>query len=584
MLKRLLLQNFKCFHNHEIPFRPTTILVGRNNAGKSTIVEALRLVSLVINRYQFLSYRGVPDWLDIPTRSRGVSPSLKGMEFSFDSVFHRYGDPPAAITAEFDTGETVKVYIGPDVHVHAVIEDSTKQLITTKGQAQKIQLPEVNILPQVAPLAREEQILTPDYVRSALSSALAPLHFRNQLNLFYDFFFEDFKQIAEDTWPGLRITELTGRSVLPGGDLSLLVQDGDFVAEVGLMGHGLQMWLQAMWFLARIKKESTVILDEPDVYMHADLQRRLIRLLRSHYNQNIIATHSTEIMSEVEADQVLIVDRKENKSKFTTSLSAVQSFIEHIGGTHNIQLARLWSSKRFILVEGKDVRIFKRLQNILFPDSREPFDTIPNMSIGGWGGWNYAIGSSMVLKNEGGQDITTYCIFDSDYHIAEDINKRHKDAKKRGVQLHIWSRKEIENYLLVPEAIQRVVSSGIRGQITPPSTERITKQIDKIAKSLKNSVMDAISTEFLASNKAGGVRVANSAARKQVEDAWKSREGRFSIVSGKKVISKLSEWSQKKFDVSISATAIVRALRINEIPDELVTVLSAIEECKTFVS
>ena len=299
MLTKLCLKNFKCFDDHELSFRPTTVIVGRNNAGKSTIVEALRLVSIVVNRYQFLNYSDVPNWLDIPRSSRGVSPSIKGMEFNFENVFHRYGDPPAIITATFNTLNTIDIYVGEDDKLHVVIKNSDRKPITTKSQAKDIKLPQVNILPQVAPLARKEEILTPEYVRSAVSSPLSHLHFRNQLNLFYDSFYEDFKKIAESTWPGLRILELDGKSKLHGGKLSLFVQDGDFVAEVGMMGHGLQMWLQTMWFLSCVKKDSTVILDEPDVYMHADLQRRLIRLLMGRYQQNIIATHSTEIMAEV---------------------------------------------------------------------------------------------------------------------------------------------------------------------------------------------------------------------------------------------------------------------------------------------
>jgi predicted ATP-dependent endonuclease of OLD family len=66
MLTQLRLKNFRCFDDHTIPLRPTTIIVGRNNAGKSTIVEALRLVSLVENRYGALNFTSPPDWLDIP--------------------------------------------------------------------------------------------------------------------------------------------------------------------------------------------------------------------------------------------------------------------------------------------------------------------------------------------------------------------------------------------------------------------------------------------------------------------------------------------------------------------------------------
>jgi AAA15 family ATPase/GTPase len=64
MLTKLRLQNFRCFKDHVVPLHPTTIIVGRNNAGKSTIVEALRLVSIIVNRYQFLNFSDVPDWLE----------------------------------------------------------------------------------------------------------------------------------------------------------------------------------------------------------------------------------------------------------------------------------------------------------------------------------------------------------------------------------------------------------------------------------------------------------------------------------------------------------------------------------------
>ena len=236
---------------------------------------------------------------------------------------------------------------------------------------------------------------------------------------------------------------------------------------------------------------------------------------------------------------MLVVDRKRSKSKFTTSLPAVQRVFDYIGSTHNIQLARLWTSRRFLLVEGKDIRLLKQIQNTLFPDSQEPFDTIPNMSIGGWGGWNLAVGTSMVLKNAGGQEIITYCILDSDYHTAEQIDERQEEAKRRGVQLHIWTRKEIENYLLVPAAIYRFISSRIENSTIPPDVNKIVEQIDSIVENSKDGILDAIATEYLAQNKAGGVSLANRLARQKIENAWKTQEGRLSIVSGKKVITEL---------------------------------------------
>lgn len=76
MLTKLQHQNCRCFSDHVIPFRQTTIIVGRNISGKSTINEALRLVSIVVSRYQSLNFSDAPTWADVPRWCRGVYPSL----------------------------------------------------------------------------------------------------------------------------------------------------------------------------------------------------------------------------------------------------------------------------------------------------------------------------------------------------------------------------------------------------------------------------------------------------------------------------------------------------------------------------
>lgn len=580
MLKSLNLENYRCFDLHEVEFKPISIVVGPNNAGKSTLVEALRLVSLITNRFKNLTYKNIPSWTDFPLLYKGISPSIEGLELNLSTIFYAYSEPPALIKATFTNGEKITICLGPEEKIFTIIE-SSNQCVSSKAQANKTNIPNVVALPQIGPLAYEEDILLPDYIRRSAFSYLASLHFRNQLNLFYDYF-DEFKELAENSWPGLSIQNLEGQGGSPGDPLSLFVRDKNFVAEVSCMGHGLQMWLQTIWFLARTKEDSTVILDEPDVYMHADLQRKLIRLIRDKYKQLIIATHSIEIMSEVDADQILVVERKKRKSNFTTSLPAVQRFIDNIGGVQNIQLARLWSSKKCLLIEGKDISILKIIQNKLFPNSLEPFDTIPNLSIGGWGGWNYAIGSSMVLKNAVGEKIVTYCILDSDFHTPAQIKKRKDKANEHDVQLHIWKRKEIENYLIIPEAIQRCIANRVDESKTPPSKDVIKHKIDNLIKNYKDDVLDAIANEFLSQDKKGGLAKANRTARKIVSEHWKSEDGRYSIVSGKKLLSELSNWSNKRYEVSFGINAITQEVKTNEVPTEMKTIISKIESKKRF--
>jgi predicted ATP-dependent endonuclease of OLD family len=475
MLKNLTLENYRCFSHHQITLKDLSIIVGKNNAGKSTLIEAFRLLSLVTNRYKHLALSNVPNWLDAPLYYKGVSPSLKGLEFFYENIFHLYQDPPATITAEFINKSKVKMFIGPDSKLHAVLIGSNGKALDTRGKINNINLMPIYILPQISPVLKDEKPLVEEYVKSNLASSLASHHFRNQLQYLREHFF-DFKKLSESTWHGLRIREFVAGNKFEERNPSLFVQDESFVAEIGWMGHGLQMWLQVMWFLARIPKNATVILDEPDVYMHADLQRKLIRFLKTRYKQIIIATHSIEIMSEVDPENILVIDKSKKSSMYTSSFPAVQKLIQHIGSLQNIQLARLWSAKKILLVEGKDNAILKRLQNTMFKDSEEPFDMLPNMAIGGWGGWSYAIGSSMLMKNAVDSSIVTYCILDSDYHNKEEIKDRYKDAHDKQVRLHIWQRKEIENYLLVPVAIFRIISKGKRSS-KPLSVEIICNKL-----------------------------------------------------------------------------------------------------------
>src|SRR5216684_3070456 len=170
LLTELVLDNFRCFKHHIIPLREKTIIVGRNNAGKSTIAEALRLVSLVVDRYRSLAYKPPPNWLEIHKSAKGVAPSLDNQDFNFDKIFHRYNDPPASVLAKFSDGANITVYVGPESGIHAVLRTRRGKIVDSKSAAEGLNLPRLGILPQVGPVAAKETILKADYVRKTLSS------------------------------------------------------------------------------------------------------------------------------------------------------------------------------------------------------------------------------------------------------------------------------------------------------------------------------------------------------------------------------------------------------------------------------
>lgn len=583
MLKTLTLQNFRGFERHELPLREMTVVVGRNNAGKSTVVEALRLISIVVSRYRRLQFHPGPDWCPAGRISYGVRPSLRNTEINFQGMFHHYDEPPGIITAEFAGGQTVTVYIADAEKFHAVIRDGEGRIVKTQAGARALNLPTVSIMPQVGPVQKREIILGEDYVRSAVSSSLAPLHFRNQLLVFSESM-RLFKAIVKETWPGVSIDGLISarRRLNPEIELHLEVRNEDFVGEIGLMGHGLQMWLQTIWFLALSKDAQTVILDEPDVYMHPDLQRRIIRFLRNRHPQCIITTHSVEILSEVRPEEVLVVERRRTKSRFADSLPAVQVLINSVGSMHNISFARLWRSRRLILVEGDDLGFLKAFQDLLFPESSEPIDALPSMPIGGWGGWQYAVGSAMLLQNEAGESITTYCLLDSDYHSPEEIHERLRQAEERNVQLHIWSRKEIENYMLSSTLIQRVIAKSLSKRTASPTEEEVRDKLREIAEGLRDEVLDGLATEISARNRKLTFGTVNKRARERVQEVCDQKGDFLSLIPGKAAISRLSQWSQSEFGVQISPLKLARQIHRAELATEVQSVMTAIEMLQHF--
>jgi len=577
MLIELRLQNFRCFNDHRVPFKPCTIIVGHNNAGKSTLLDALRLVSIATTRYKNLPLKNVPSWGNLPAREIGFSPSIEGIGFNTQNIFHRYGEAPAIIAAKFSNKNSAKIYIGPEGKLHIVLIAADGSIVKSKSMVPEGFLPRLEILPQVAPVQDKETILEPEYVRRNLSSSLAPAHFRNQLNLLYENL-PKLQSIVENTWPGLRVEELLGAQRPRGTVLELLIRNEDYVSELSTMGHGLQMWLQTMWFLSRVEQNSSVALDEPDVYMHPDLQRKLIRYLRNIHSQVIVTTHSVEIMSEIEPDHLLVIDRSQNESKFATSMPAAQRVLERLGSAQNLQLAKLWHARRCLLVEGKDQRYLADFYDVIFPEDNEGLTSIPSMSIGGWGGWQYAIGSSMLLQNSGGEHISVYCILDSDYHTEDQKEARHKQAKDKQINLHIWLKKEIENYLLVPSTIQRLIAARVANRVVAPTTEEIDEKIDEISSKYYDDIFDAMSAELLATRRELGNGGANKATREKLDPLWQSVKARRNIASGKKVLSELFQWVQEEFGISLTNASIINSMQPYEVDNEITDLLKRIKQ------
>jgi hypothetical protein len=565
MLAQLELKNFRCFQHHRIEFHGDTLLVGKNNAGKSTVIEALRLVSLVTERINGLALKNVPEGFDLPARLKGFSPSLESIAVHKECLFHRYGDPPALVSATFSNGSRMDVHIGDGLTLHAVVYNAKRVPASTRSAVEEAGIPRVSILPQIGPVAEIESKLNEQYVKSNVQTIRSSLHFRNQLKILYKEYFESFKNLVTATWPGLSITSLD----LPGlmdkeGRISLMVRDGDFSAEMAWMGHGLQMWLQTMWFLSRNQQSAVLILDEPDVYMHADLQRKLIRMLMRDNRQFIIATHSPEMLAEVDPDAVVVLNRRNRVSKPATSSSAIQELLRHVGSVHNISLARLGTYGRILLVEGEDLPILKLFQNAVDPRSAVPIDALPNSDIGGWSKWPSVITLANFFRHNTSDRIQIFCVLDRDFHTEDEIQRRMAEARSAGVHLHIWTYKEIENYALSAPAIARAITKEGKSTVAIDDVELAIKSF---ADEMKEETFDNYS-ELIRQQGKQGANKSNPAARRIVNERWTELGGP-AVVNGKQLFSRVAKWSHDEHGVMLNLRKVIREMRQDEVTTEM---------------
>lgn len=558
LLTAIEIRNFRKFDRYAVDLGPRNLLVGPNNAGKSTLIEALRLVSIVVNRFGSLNFDGPPDWLDDRHQTRGVAPSLRGLDFDLGKeTFHQYADPPAEIKALFDSGNSVTVYVGPDSDVFAVVCDRDGIAIESKREARLFDQPRIGIQPQVGPLARRERPLADRYVRGALDSTLAPTHFRNQLRLL-DGYVADFTRSAEATWPGLRIDgiEILG----PGEDchLELFVRDGAFVGEVAAMGHGLQMWLQLMWFLSRSQHDGTVVLDEPDVYMHPDLQRRLIRFLLNRPQQVVIATHSIEMIAEVEPSELVSIDSGRRRSRRAQDVSDVQKIVDQVGGVHNIEFARLAQADRYLAVAQPELRLLKRWHDLVAPEATDALDLMPTFPLDAWDDWPYAVAIKRAIEARREDGVTAVCVLAPGVRSDAEIQARRHEAAAEGMDLHIWTRRSLANFALNPAVIARVLHA--RASSGAPTPDRVAGRMDAIMDSLCDHV----------------VRDSPATSEGEIRRQWRSLDGRLAMVPAHLVLLRLAAWSRREYGCSAGIADIVGAFHRDDVDAEVVRVVDAL--------
>ena len=318
---RVVFKRYKALRQFSVKLSEFDVLAGPNNAGKSTIVGAFRILS---EGMRIASYRKPQYHSSI--EAMGYRVPLQELPVATENIFTNYDDSePASIEFTMFSKDKMKLIFPHNDLCYLVCEPTTRP-ISTSRQFQKVYNARIGFVPVLGPVEHNETLYKREAARLALLTHRASRNFRNIWHHYPDDF-PEFRRLINSTWPGMdverpRIDHSHDKPVL-----HMFCPEDRYPREIYWAGFGFQVWCQMLTYIVRAHDASLLIIDEPDIYLHSDLQRQLVEILRNHSSNILIATHSTEIISEADPGDLLVVDKKNRSARrIGESLATVLHF------------------------------------------------------------------------------------------------------------------------------------------------------------------------------------------------------------------------------------------------------------------
>lgn len=474
MITKLTLHNFKSIGKQIYEFTQFDLLVGRNNSGKSTVLQALAIWQFCVDEFHRSNRVGnkgvqvvlpnftalpVPEfnllWKDRTDRAYPIKNGEKKQEYILIEILVEWRRA---------TGEAAS--FGVELRYHS---PQTIYAIPTGGWAkfraceEQGDLPKIAYVPPFSGLEPVEKRLDDAPVRQQAGKGQPGSVLRNLLLRVCPAppkgkdgrvikGYEppgDWKELAKvvERWFSIKISQ---PQYEPGKDVYITVEyrqkgkDYDIIAG----GSGFHQTLTLLAFLYGYQPTS-ILLDEPDAHLHVNLQREILdyfkRKAAEKGVQFLIATHAEEFAKGVDSSQ--IVSLLEHKPK---RIESTPEILRAMADVSNDEITQLVASPYILYVEGEsDERILRAWANTcgaLAEIERMCFKTM-----GGGGKKNMKDRADEHFRalRQIVPEVRRLMLFDFD----ESDNAFHPPPDD--LALAEWKRKNIENYLLVPEAWRR---------------------------------------------------------------------------------------------------------------------------------
>lgn len=578
---RVQFQNFKAFARFTLDLKHFNILVGPNNAGKSTILTAFRILAAAMRKASSRK----PQIINGPLGpTRGYQVDLTGIAVSEENIFYNYdSSEPATVSFTTSNGNKLVLWF-PEQGASYLVLDSARPVTAPSHFKSQFNC-SIGFVPILGPVEPNERLYDKEAARLALFNYRAARNFRN-IWYHYPGKFTEFRDALQQTWPGMDIERPRVEHVDGAARLYMFCPEERIPRELFWSGFGFQVWCQMLTHVIQWGKSSIFLIDEPDIYLHSDLQRQLISLLRDLGPDIMIATHSTEIISEADPDDIVVVNKKWRKGRRIGHPSQIQDVFSVVGSNLNPVLTQLAKTRRVLFVEGKDFQIIAKFGRLLgFPRvaSRSNFAVVPLDGFNPERMRNLKAGMEETL----GGRISAAVLLDGDFRSSLEKAAITDECKPLCKFVAILNCKEIENFLLVPKAIERAALRRAADRSKRKGEEaRSEYDASAVLEKFSSDHRSYVTAQYLACRRKF-MRVTSPGtsdatlteeALVDLDLAWADPEIRVALLPGKEAFSYLNRDLQAKLAVNVTPNSVIDAMRVDEVAPEMRALISALDE------
>lgn len=540
-IKKLTLKYFGPFKSYEIDFvhenHVCLLLTGKNNEGKTTIINALKLLShaaKVVNKQKQQIYIDGNQVFKLLVQDTS--------HINIGRVIFNYEDHIGEIRGVFDDFELI-VFLNPIEEI--IYSDYEGHL---PRSIEKI----FGFIPPLGPLAEQEEILTKtSYVKASLNTSLAPRHLRNHFSkLLTDDEFKLVKDIINNSWEGIELLDY--EESYPENQINCFYKEKRITREISWAGQGLQVWFQIITHLVRLRDSLILILDEPEINLHPEKQNDLIKILWQYFSGDIIiATHSTELINNVHISHIINVQKGQRKPKIkdASDRAYLEIVRSQIGSNFNYIASQFEDVDKIIFTEVIDD--YKIIKNIGegFGYSRNTF----NIPIYGFSEYKKTIAYRDAYRLLIGKNVEFILVLDRDYYPTKYLDEIKNELGKNDIKTVYTPGKEIENLFLNEDILYALLPSEFH--------ESFNKLIEKIFKTKYDDCFGSYITlhqKFL--DPKNDPKTIITKYSPEFKRQWEDISLRFNLINGKKTLSIIRAFFKEKTKTNLSDKMLIEEL------------------------